>query len=104
MQIINLYIDCDCNGRVSDGGVIVNSTLFQTLESNTLHIPPGKPLPQRNTSVPFVIVGDETFPFKIYLMKNNTHPEIWTKNKRIFNYRLSRARIIVENVFGILTG
>lgn len=44
------YIDCGCNVRVSDGGVFANSTLFQTLESNTFHIPPGKPLPQRNAT------------------------------------------------------
>lgn len=97
-----IYIDCGCNGRVSDGGVFANSTLFQTLESNTLHIPPGKPLPQRNTPVPFVIVGDEAFPLKSYLMKPYPSRNL-DQNKRIFNYRLSRARRIVENVFGILT-
>lgn len=92
------YKDCGCNGRVSDGGVFANSTLFQTLESNTFHIPPGKPLPQRNTHVPFVIVGDEAFPLKSYLMKPYPSRNL-DQNKRTFNYRLSRARRIVENVF-----
>lgn len=96
------YIDCGCNGRVSDGGVFANSTLFQTLESNTLHIPPGKPLPLRNTPVPFVIVGDEAFSLKSYLRKPYPSRNL-NQNKRIFIYRLSRARRIVENVFGILT-
>lgn len=96
------YIDCGCNGRVSDGGVFTNSTLFQTLESNTFHIPPGKPLPQRNTPVPFVIVRDEAFPLKSYSIKPYPSRNL-DHNRRIFNYRLSRGRGIVENVFGILT-
>lgn len=75
-----------------------NSTLFQTLESNTFHIPSGKPLPQRNTHVPIVIVGDEAFPLKSYLMKPYPSRNL-DQNKRTFNYRLSRARRIVENVF-----
>ena len=51
------------------------------------------------------IVGDEAFPLRMDLMrpfprgkKENRLPY----NKMIFNYRLSRARHIVENAFGIL--
>lgn len=96
------YIDFGCNGRVSDGGVFANSTLFQTLESNTFHIPPGKPLPQRNTPVPFVIVGDEAFPLKSSLMKPYPSRN-FDQKQGDFKYRLSRARRIEENDYGILT-
>ena len=34
-----IYIDAGCNGRVSDGGVIKNCTLYSALENGTLNIP-----------------------------------------------------------------
>ena len=61
-----------------------------------------KPLPDRANPVPYCIIGDDAFPLKNYLLKlyPSRHLDI---TKRVFNYRLSRARRIVENVFDILT-
>uniref|UniRef100_A0A8C5CCT6 DDE Tnp4 domain-containing protein n=1 Tax=Gadus morhua TaxID=8049 RepID=A0A8C5CCT6_GADMO len=90
-------------GRTSDGGVYANSDLGRVMESKTLHVPPSVSLPgaAQLGDVPFVMVGDAAFPLKPYLMRpypgqNLTHP------KKIYNYRLSRARRTVENAFGIL--
>lgn len=82
------YIDIGCNGRVSDGGVFRNCSLSAALENNLL--------PDKH-----VIVGDNAFPLKPYLMKPYPGNNLTLKQK-IFNYRLSRARRIVENAFGIL--
>ena len=34
-----LYVDNGCNGRISDGGVFKNSTLYTALEENSLNYP-----------------------------------------------------------------
>lgn len=96
-----IYVDVGCQGRISDGGVFRNSTLCESLENNKLHIPPCKELPGSETATPYVVVADDAFSLKHYLMKPYTgrylkHEEV------IFNYRLSRARRVVENAFGIL--
>lgn len=82
------YIDIGCNGRVSDGGVFSHCSLSNALENNIL--PEGH-----------LFVGDNAFPLKKYLMKPYGGNNL-THEQKIFNYRLSRARRIVENAFGIL--
>lgn len=96
-----LYIDVGRNGRMSDGGVFANTPIYKKLQSHALRLPPNKPLPGREKSIPHLIVGDDAFPLKTYLMKPYPAREM-DITKRIFNYRLSRVRRIVENVFGIL--
>jgi hypothetical protein len=97
-----IYVDVGFNGRVSDGGIFARSSLREHLEKSELSVPSPKPLPDRQNAVPYVIVGDEAFPLKPYLLK--PYPSrLLDEIKRIFNYRLSRARRIVENVFGILS-
>ena len=97
-----LYVDVGCNGRVSDGGVFARSEIRDLIETNRLSIPAPKPLPDRMDPLPHVIVGDDAFPLRHYLLKPYPSRQL-DISKRIFNYRLSRARRIVENVFGILT-
>jgi hypothetical protein len=47
------------------------------------------------------IVGDDAFPLKHYLLKPFSGSNL-TFGQKIYNYRTSRARRIVENAFGIL--
>lgn len=96
-----LYVDVGVNGRVSDGGVFASSSLCKALESSTLSILEDKSLPGRIQLTLFVILADAAFPLKPYLMK--PYPfRGQTKDKIIFNYRLSRGRKVVENAFGML--
>ncbi|XP_065673860.1 putative nuclease HARBI1 [Hydra vulgaris] len=94
-------IDIGDTGRNSDGGVFKSSKIGIAFESNLLHIPEPKKPNGSNVKLPYVLIGDEAFPLKKYLMK--PYPkEILSLKERIYNYRLSRARRIIENTFGIL--
>jgi len=49
-----------------------------------------------------VMLGDEAFPLKMYLMKPYARRKQLSKREKIYNYRHCRARRIVENGFGIM--
>ena len=104
--------DVGCQGRISDGGVWVNSTFYHKLKNGGLNLPPPRMLPRTSdpawmpleddTEVPFVIVGDSAFPLTENIMK--PYPDKSSKSddsKKLFNYRLSRFRRVSENAFGI---
>lgn len=90
-----LYVDVGCNGRVSDRGVFRGSTLQESLEQRTANIPQPTPLPGTDMTMPFFVVADEAFPLKSYLMKPFARRGL-SREQRVFNYCLSRARRIVE--------
>lgn len=72
--------------------------------NGTLNIPPVKCLPGTADSMPHVFVGDEAFPLDYNLMRPYPAEEARNNDEiKIYNYRLSRARRIVECAFGILT-
>lgn len=97
-----LYVDIGCNGRISDGGVFRNCNIYQLFERKELNVPDPTPLPGTTIMCPYLLVADDAFPLKMYILK--PYSQIWlTKERRIFNYRLSRARRVVENAFGILS-
>lgn len=97
-----LFVDVGCNGRVADGGVFKNSALFSSLEEKKLSIPSPKAIQDNQMPVPYMIVADDAFPLKEYIQKPYSQVGLTTE-KRIFNYRLSRTRRVVENAFGILS-
>ena len=53
-----------------------------------------------STVAPYVLVGDDAFPLKHNLMKPYPAESI-KRPERVFNYRLLRARKVIEDTFGI---
>lgn len=86
------FIDVGSYGSISDGGIFAKSSLRIAIEENQLNLPNG-----------YVILGDEAFPLTPYLMKPYPRRNQLSIPQKVFNYRLCRARRIVENAFGILS-
>lgn len=96
-----LYCDVGTNGRISDGGVLNNTKFYEKLVNNDLRIPKPWCIGSSDRVLGYVFVGDEAFAMRPELIKPYRR-ETLTRERRIFNYRLSRARRVVENTFGIL--
>ena len=98
-----LYIDVGGYGKNSDSSIFAECTLGKELTKMRLNFPSPEPLADRPDigSIPYCFVADEAFPLLTNLMR--PYPARNSKkNEEAFNYRLSRARRVVENAFGIL--
>jgi hypothetical protein len=73
-------------------GTLINKNFL--LQGN-LAIPGTKALPDSSKQLPCTFVGDEAFPLKCYMMRPYPGRQL-TPTRRIFNYRLSRARRVIE--------
>ena len=96
-----LMVDVGANGRVSDGGVFSNTFSCTKLKLKELCIREPDNLPESDMKIPYVSVGNDAFPLMANLIKPFSHRNL-SMEDRIFNYRLSQARRIVENAFGLL--
>lgn len=97
-----LYVDVGRNGRFSDGGVFNRCHFGQAMESNRLGLPQPSALPGRELPVPYVLVADDAFALRANILKPYSQRGL-TMVQRVYNYRLSRTRRIIENVFGIMS-
>ena len=74
--------------------------------NSDLDVPAPKALPNfpNMGDLPHCLVGDEAFPLRMDLMRPYPRAAraVLPQEQLVFNYRLSRARRIVENTFGIL--
>ena len=68
--------------------------------SGTVNIPPSTPLPGETTVLPYTLVGDEAFALKPYMMRPYGGKSLDCEKEKVLNYRLSRARRVIENCFG----
>nr|XP_054590582.1 uncharacterized protein LOC129154665 [Nothobranchius furzeri] len=97
-------IDVAGYGRNSDGGILSESPLGKHLKAGTLSIPVDTTLQDSEHlgPMPHALVADEAFPLQRHIMRPYPGKNL-ERNKRCYNYCLSRARRIVENAFAILS-
>ena len=92
-------VDVGTNGRENDAHIFKNSPMARAIENNELDIPTSSFI--RGHKLPYVIVSDDIFALKPWLMKPYSGKHL-SQDKEIFNYRLSHCRRTIENTFGIL--
>lgn len=94
-----IYVDVGARGRESDGGVFNRCSLGYHLKNNLLPIPAPSCLPNSDQIVPYCFVADDAFAIGKNMMKPYGLQKL-NYMQRIFNYRLGRARRVIENIFG----
>lgn len=87
-------------GKVHDARVFANSVLYHRGQSGNLFFPAARKRIQ-GTDIP---VGGAAYPLLPWLMKPFVHNFNLTVDQEYFNYRHSKARMVVENAFGRLKG
>lgn len=98
-----VFVDIGSFGKDSDSTIFQKSALWARLIDNTLDIPHPAPLPNTDGIVtPYMFVGDEAFGLSEYVQRPYGG-KMLSHKKKIFNYRLSRARRYVECTFGIMS-
>ncbi|XP_050676558.1 putative nuclease HARBI1 isoform X10 [Leptidea sinapis] len=99
-----VMINVGSYGKDNDAGVFEECPFRIAIEQGRLKIPKEQVLPGSNIIAPYVLLGDAAIPLKKYLLR--PFPEKSTVKgdaKDNYNYRLSRARMVVECSFGSIT-
>ncbi|XP_030854170.1 protein ALP1-like [Strongylocentrotus purpuratus] len=87
-------------GCVHDARVLSNSSLYQKAQAGTLLPLQTKEI--EGVQVPLFVIGDPAYPLLPWMMKGYADCGRLTPRQQNFNYRLSRARMVVERAFGLL--
>ncbi|XP_022179001.1 putative nuclease HARBI1 [Myzus persicae] len=97
-------IDVGSYGKESDCNIFKKSIFGKKLYNNKVNFPQPRCLPgdEQGIPQPFIVVGDEAFALHTNLLRPFPGKSLNDK-RRIFNYRLSRARQNIECSFGILS-
>lgn len=100
-----IYVDIGAYGKDSDSSILRQTLFWQKILINKLDVPcvPLHTDQGHLKHLPYVFVGDEAFPLSSHLLRPYGRRTNLDVKKRVFNYRLCRARRYVECAFGILS-
>ena len=106
-----LWADLGACGSSSDSQIWDESDLKELIDANAAGLPANSPLPRGGmeveqypdqfADVPYFFVGDEIFALHPHLIKPYSRKKL-EKPETQCNYRISRARRVVESAFGIM--
>lgn len=98
-----IYTDIGSYGKGHDSTIFQQISFWQGILKNNVDLPQESHFPGiKDGPVSYFLVGDEAFSVDTHLLRPYGGNSL-SVTKRIFNYRLSRARRYVECVFGILS-
>ena len=99
-HFIDVYVGWP--GRVHDARVFVNSSLYKRGQAGTLFPDWKKTIAVKD--IPLLMLGDPAYPLLPWLMKAFPDNGSLSHEQKTFNYRLSKARVVVEHAYGRLKG
>ena len=102
-RYIFCIVDIGSFGSNNDSQMFRNSHMGKTFFNDEMSLPVAECLEDSPTfgKVPYFLVGDEAVPLQSWLLRPYSGQGI-PKEQRIFNYKLSRARRVIENALDIL--
>jgi len=89
-------------GRRNDDGIFKESATGKAFDVGRMNIPQPAAIREGGFILSYYLVGDEAFPLKSYLLRPHPERGRLTPEQDTYNYRLSRARRIIENTFDII--
>lgn len=95
-----ICIDVGGFGRQHDSATFQASQLYKALMHGNITRPQPSRLENSNLRLPYFFIGDGAYALSDYLMK--PYPGInLSQAQKVFNQRLSSARVVVENAFAM---
>ncbi|XP_021002930.2 uncharacterized protein [Parasteatoda tepidariorum] len=94
------FVDIGAYGKQGDSTIFSESQLGKLLFEGGLNLPWDRCLPQGNEELSLVFVADEALQLKKNIMRPYPGKNM-SQDQEAFNYRLCRARRLIENTFGI---
>lgn len=107
MAIVNdnfefIYLSVSSHSRANDSGIWESSDFNSKIQSNALNIPMDYNVHGSKSKLPYVFIGDKSFPLRNNLLRPFAL-RVLPYDEKVFNYRLARARRVFDNAFGVLT-